>query len=68
MAVGGGGRGRDDGTVGIVAQSLFCPACKRAQPVRGKLLLVLPSGEKIGYYCKVCGAELGIKMQPVQTR
>lgn len=67
MAQGGGFR-RDEGTVGIEAQSLYCPACKQAQPVRGKLLLALPTGEKIGYYCTVCGAELGSKMQQTQGR
>lgn len=67
MAV-GGKWGREGGTVGIEAQSLFCPQCNQAQPVKGKLLLALPTGEKIGYYCAVCGAELGSKMQPPPGR
>ena len=48
---------------GIVASQLFCPTCNKAQPVRQKLLLVLPSGDKIGYFCKVCGREIGAKQQ-----
>lgn len=47
---------------GLEAQSLFCAKCGQAQPLRLKLLLVLPDGEKYAYYCRVCGAELGFKM------
>jgi len=47
----------------LEAQSLFCPHCQKAQPVRLKLLLVLPHGEKYAYYCRVCGAELGSKTE-----
>ncbi len=64
----GGDQGAEAGRgVGIQAQSLYCPACGQAQPVKAKLLLVLPTGEKIGYYCRVCGAELGSKTQAPQT-
>jgi hypothetical protein len=48
---------------GIEAQSIYCPHCQKAQPVRAKLLLVLPGGEKYAYYCRVCGAEVGTKME-----
>ncbi len=44
------------------AQSLYCPACGKAQPVRQKLLLCLPDGDKYALYCRQCGAELGSKM------
>ncbi len=55
---------------GLEAQSLFCPKCGQAQPVREKLLLVLPTGDKYAYFCRVCGEELGSKMdqsRPGQT-
>lgn len=55
---------------GLEAQSLFCPKCKQAQPVRCKLLLALPTGDKYAYFCRVCGEELGSKMdtsRPGQT-
>ena len=43
------------------ATSLFCPRCRRATPVRKKLLLVLPSGNKYDYICAECGATVGGK-------
>jgi hypothetical protein len=43
------------------ASSLFCPRCKRATPVRKKLLLVLPSGNKYDYTCSECGTQVGGK-------
>jgi hypothetical protein len=43
------------------AQSLFCPRCRRATPVRKKLLLVLPTGNKYDYVCAECGAAVGGK-------
>ena len=45
----------------LEASSLFCPRCKRANPVRKKLLLVLPSGNKYDYTCGVCGTQVGGK-------
>lgn len=35
----------------FTASELYCPKCKRAQPVRERLLLVLPSGELHEYLC-----------------
>ena len=46
----------------LEATSLFCPRCKQAQPVRRRLLLVLPTGEKYSYHCAVCGEEVGSKL------
>jgi hypothetical protein len=43
------------------AASLFCPRCRRATPVRKKLLLVLPSGNKYDYLCAECGTSVGGK-------
>ncbi len=44
------------------ASELFCNRCGRAQPVRKRLLLVLPQGSKYDYLCSVCGNSLGSKM------
>jgi hypothetical protein len=41
------------------ASELYCPKCKRAQPVRERLLLVLPSGELHEYLCARCATSLG---------
>ena len=43
----------------FTASELYCPKCKRAQPVRERLLLVLPSGELHEYLCSDCGSSLG---------
>lgn len=44
------------------ATSLFCPHCRKAVPVRKKLLLVLPTGTKYDYLCAECGAPVGGKL------
>jgi hypothetical protein len=36
--------------------------------VREKLLLVLPGGDKYAYFCRVCGAELGSKLDSDPNR
>ncbi len=56
-------QGRRPSFGGLEASSLYCPQCRRAQPVRRKLLLVLPQGDKYAYYCAVCGAEVGSKLE-----
>lgn len=43
----------------LVASELYCPRCQSAQPVRERLLLVLPDGELHEYCCRRCGASLG---------
>jgi hypothetical protein len=43
----------------FIASELYCPKCKRAQPVRERLLLVLPSGELHEYLCAQCATSLG---------
>lgn len=43
----------------FIASELYCPKCRVAQPVREKLLLVLPSGELHEYLCVNCGTSLG---------
>jgi len=44
------------------ATSLFCPRCRKAVPVRKKLLLVLPTGTKYDYLCAECGVPVGGKV------
>ncbi|PIP08171.1 MAG: cytoplasmic protein [Syntrophobacteraceae bacterium CG23_combo_of_CG06-09_8_20_14_all_50_8] len=44
------------------ATELFCPRCKRSLPVRKRLLLILPDGDKYDYTCSICGASVGDKL------
>ncbi len=44
------------------ATELFCPRCKKAVPVRKRLLLILPEGEKYDYSCVYCGTSVGDKL------
>jgi len=41
------------------ASELYCPKCRSAQPVRERLLLVLPTGELYEYLCSRCATSLG---------
>lgn len=43
----------------LTASELYCPKCRKSQPVREKLLLVLPSGELHDFICVGCGSSLG---------
>lgn len=43
----------------LQATQLYCPNCKQAVPVRERLLLVLPDGDKYEYLCARCGASVG---------
>ncbi|MGA1868654.1 MAG: cytoplasmic protein [bacterium] len=43
------------------AHSLYCPKCRQAMPVRKRLLLILPDGNKYEYRCSVCASSLGTK-------
>jgi hypothetical protein len=45
------------------ASSLFCPRCRQAVPVRKRLLLILPDGDKYEYLCSYCSFSLGTKME-----
>ncbi|MBN2370801.1 MAG: cytoplasmic protein [Vicinamibacteria bacterium] len=45
----------------FTASALFCPRCRAPQPVRDRLLLVLPDGELWEYLCVSCGASLGTR-------
>ncbi|HUT55736.1 MAG TPA: cytoplasmic protein [bacterium] len=47
----------------LEASELFCAKCKRPTPVRKRILLVLPEGDKFDYICTVCGQTVGQKME-----
>lgn len=44
------------------ATELYCPRCKQAMPVRKRLLLVLPEGDKYEYLCAYCSQSVGTKL------
>ena len=50
----------------LEASQLFCRTCKRAMPVRKRLLLVLLDREISDYVCAVCGSPVGKKEEPLQ--
>ena len=43
----------------FTASELYCPKCGRSQPVRERLLLVLPTGELHEFLCSRCGTSVG---------
>ncbi|MFH1077045.1 MAG: cytoplasmic protein [Pseudomonadota bacterium] len=46
----------------LEALELYCPRCKRAVPVRKRLLLVLPEGDQYEYLCNFCLTSVGTKL------
>ena len=44
------------------ATELYCAKCRQAVPVRKRLLLVLPEGDKYEYNCAYCAATVGTKI------
>jgi hypothetical protein len=44
------------------ATELYCPKCRQAVPVRKRLLLVLPEGDKYEYLCAYCATSVGTKI------
>ena len=50
----------------LEASLLFCPNCRRAMPVRKRLLLVLLDRETFDYVCAGCGTPVGKKEEPLQ--
>jgi hypothetical protein len=48
----------------LEASLLFCPRCREAVPVRKRLLLVLPQGDKFEYLCTRCASICGDKIEP----
>lgn len=47
----------------LEASMLLCPTCRVATPVRKRLLLVLPEGDKFEYLCTQCGSTCGDKIE-----
>lgn len=45
------------------ATELYCPRCRQAMPVRKRLLLVLPEGDKYEYLCAACLTAVGDKIE-----
>jgi len=43
------------------ATELFCPNCRKAVPVKKRLLLILSNGDKYDYSCVFCGTSVGDK-------
>ena len=43
----------------FTASELYCPKCRCSQPVRERLLLVLPSGELHEFLCARCSTSVG---------
>ena len=54
-------RAQSDSFRAFEASELFCGRCRTAQPVRERLLLILPDGELHEYRCTVCGASTGTR-------
>ena len=50
------------------ATELYCPHCKMAVPVRKRLLLVLPEGDKYEYFCPYCAETVGVKIDRNQQQ
>lgn len=44
------------------ATELYCNRCKRSVPVRKRLLLVVPEGDKYEYVCTICSESVGTKV------
>lgn len=47
----------------LEATLLLCPQCREAVPVRKRLLLVLPEGDRFEYLCSRCGSCCGTKVE-----
>jgi len=52
----------------LEASLLFCPKCRQAVPVRKRLLLILPQGNKFEYLCNQCSSVCGDKIEPDDPR
>ncbi|MEE8430118.1 MAG: hypothetical protein V3S16_02610 [Candidatus Desulfatibia sp.] len=50
----------------LEATELYCPRCRRAVPLRKRLLLVLPEGDKYEYLCAFCSESVGTKIDRQQ--
>jgi len=54
----------DDAFDQLEATLLLCPKCRVAVPVRKRLLLILPQGNKFEYVCTRCASICGDKIEP----
>jgi hypothetical protein len=45
------------------ASLLACPKCRVAVPVRKRLLLILPEGNKYEYICPTCSSTCGTTVE-----
>ena len=52
----------------LEASSLYCPKCKTAVPLRKRLLLVLPEGERYEYLCAHCSTSVGRKTKEATNK
>jgi hypothetical protein len=50
------------------AALLYCNHCRKAMPVRERLLLVLPDGELYDYTCQGCNSSVGSKTERAGLR
>jgi hypothetical protein len=50
------------------ASLLACPKCKVAVPVRKRLLLILPEGNKYEYLCPQCSSTCGTTIESDDER
>ena len=61
---------QDTGQPGIYkdfdATELYCPRCKGPVPVKKRLLLVVPEGDKYEYLCTFCSESVGTKVDKQQ--
>ncbi len=49
------------------ATELYCPNCRAATPIRKRLLLILPEGEKYEYLCAYCSESVGSKISKTEN-
>jgi hypothetical protein len=49
------------------ATELYCPKCKQSAPVRKRLLLILPEGDKYEYLCARCSETVGTKIDKLDN-
>jgi len=61
-------QGRKPAFERMEATLLACPKCKRAVPVRKRLLLVLPEGDKYEYVCPYCASTCGSTIEAGRER
>ena len=45
----------------FAATHLLCPTCKKAMPVRERIMLFLPDGDLYEYKCGACGTAVGTR-------